>query len=316
MKKSPLITLLALISLLVATAPKKATAKTAVQIAPTYLDCELQPGETYVNQTFNIFNPSHSETQVMEPHILDLFVEDETGSYKILEEPHKQFALSKWVAVSPQKVTLEPLEIQKLTLTITPPKNAEPGGHYAMLLVPSHSPEKDPEEPKGVLVQPVGGVGVPLLTTIPGEISWEGQLLEFLPIPFKNLGPVDFKLRFQNTGTVHYKPYGKIEIFDFLGNRVGEIEILPTRVFPQTIRRLETTWERLLLIGKYRAKATLHYGKEGEEKTGTAEIAFWAFPYKAAAILLLTVLIVRIVAKLRERDSTHSSPSPPPLSPS
>ena len=282
--------------------PQKVVAATAIQITPTSLEFEVAPGETYTSQDFTLFNPSRSETQIMTPKVPDFWVENETGTYNFVVEPHQRFALSEWVSFSPQEVTLEPLEAQTLTLTITAPKDAEPGGHYAMLLTSSQSPKAGGAS-KGVVIQAIGGVGVPLLATVPGEISWEGKILEFVPVPFKNFGPVNFKVRFQNLGTVHYKPYGKIEIFDFLNNKVGEIEVPPTRVFPQTIRRLDATWQRLLLIGKYRAKATLNYGKKGEEKIATAEIEFWAFPYKGAAIIILTLAVVIVVAKLRKKEA-------------
>lgn len=287
---------------------QKAEAGSAVQLTPTSLEFEISPGETYINKEFRIFNPSHTESQIMEPEIMDFFVENETGSYIFMPEPHESFSLSRWVTISPQKVTLEPLEIQLLTLTITAPEDAEPGGHYAILLT-SAIPTNRPEEPEGVAVGAVGGVGGPLLATVPGEISWEGKILEFGPIPFRNLGPTTFRVRFQNLGTVHYKPYGKIEIFDFLDNKIDEVEIPPTRVFPQTIRRLETTWERLLLIGKYRAKATIYYGEEGKEKTDTAEIEFWGFPYKGAIVLLLTLGLVIVVSKLRKKEAKNRTAS-------
>jgi len=305
MRKLILPTLLALIAIPTAGRSQGAYAASAIQITPTSLEFEIAPGETHISRDFNLFNPSRTEAQVMTPEILDFSIEDETGTYNFAVQPHERFALSEWVSFSPQEIALEPLEVQKLTLTITAPQDAEPGGHYAMLLTSSRPPETG-DRGEGVVLQAVGGVGAPLFATVPGELSWEGRILEFMPVSFKNFGPVDFKLRFQNLGTVHYKPYGKIEIFDFLNNKVGEVEIPPTRVFPQTIRRLEATWGRLLLIGKYRAKATLIYGKPGEEKTDTAEIAFWGFPYKGALVILATLVLVIVVSKLRKREARNS----------
>lgn len=275
-------------------------AGSAIQLTPTSLEFDLELGETLISQDFNLFNPSNEDTQLMTIKIADFFVDDETGSYRILQEPHPRYSLSQWLSVEPQEVTLEPLEIQNLTITMRAPQSAEPGGHYAMLIIESRESDST-RDPEGVLVQPVGGVAAPLLATVPGDMSWKGRLLEFLPVSFKNTGPVDFMLRFQNQGTVHYKPRGKIEIFDFLDNKVGETQIQPTRVFPQTIRRLETTWDRYLLIGKYHARATVNFGEPGNEEMATAEITFWAFPYKAAAVILVTTIIVILVTKLKKQ---------------
>ncbi len=305
MRKLILPTLLTLIATLTIGRARVAYAASAIQIAPTSLEFEIAPGETYVNQDFNLFNPSRTEAQVMTPKVLDFSVEGETGTYNFAVRPNRMFSLSEWVTFSPSEITLEPLEVQTLTLTITAPEDAEPGGHYAMLLT-SSQPLELGDGDGGVVLRAVGGVGAPLFATVPGEISWEGKILEVMPVPFKNFGPVDFKLRFQNLGTVHYKPYGKIEVFDFLNNKVGEVEIPPTRVFPQTIRQMEANWGRLLLIGKYRAKATLTYGKPGEEKTDTAEIAFWGFPYKGALVTLVTLGLVVAVSKLRKKEDKNS----------
>lgn len=280
--------------------PFPANAASAIQLTPVLLDIEIEPGTTIVSKIFNVFNPSREESQIMVAKVSDFYMDDETGSFRFTQLPHPRYALSEWITIEPKEFTLEPLEVQNLTVTISPPADIEPGGHYAMLFVDSKSDQPE-NAAEGVLVQPVGGVAAPIFSTAPGDISWKGRILEFLPVNFKNLGPVDFKIRFQNEGTVHYNPEGKIEIFDFLDNKVGEVKIGPTRTFPQTIRRLETTWDRYLLIGKYRAKATLTYGEKGNEQMDTAEITFWAFPYKPALVILGILILIKTVAVLKKK---------------
>ena len=280
--------------------PKPAAAGSVVQLTPVSLDAEIVPGETYVSNKFNVFNPSRETNQIITPRVSDFHVDDEGGSFRFTELPHPRYSLSEWVKIEPERFTLEPLEVQNLTITIQPPEDFEPGGHYAMLFIEAEE-ETENQEVDGVIVQTAGGVAAPIFATAPGDLSWKGRLLEFLPVPFKNLGPGDLKLRFQNQGTVHYRPEGKIEIYDFLENKVGEAKIEPTLTLPQSIRRLETTWDRYLLIGKYTAKATITYGKEGEKQIGTAETTFWAFPYKPALVILGILILIKTISMLKKK---------------
>jgi len=274
--------------------------QSAIQISPTSLEIELEPGKAYQTQEFQIFNPSRTNTQKINTKSLDFYVANEAGTYTFSTNQHGRYSLSEWTTLEPESFTLEPLETQILRVTVKPPITAEPGGHYTIILA-SARPLNE-RELQGVSVKSTGGVGAPIFATIPGDISWAGRIIEFLPVPFKNIGPVQFKIRFENQGTVHYKPHGKIEIFDFLNNKVGEVEIDRTRTFPKTIRRITAKWDRYLLIGKYRAKATLNYGEAGKEKTETAEITFWGFPYKAAAVILVTVIVLIGFSKLRKKQ--------------
>lgn len=276
--------------------------QSASQISPTSLEFETSPSNPYQTSEIYIFNPSLSENQKMEVAVKDLTVVDELGSYAFVNDPESRFSISQWAEITPKNFTLGPQEVQSLNLKTNPPKNVEPGGHYGIILTTA-TPEGFGKTPVtgGAIVQTIGGVGSVLMATVPGEMSWEGRLLELLPVSLLNTGPVNFVLRFENQGTVHYSPHGKIEVFDFLGGKVGEVEVKPQRVFPLKIRRLEATWNRLLLVGKYRAKATVYYGKTDEEKTATAEIYFWAFPYKATAALILTVAVLVVISKLRRK---------------
>lgn len=300
--KKRLLALLFLAALLTLKTDRLEAEQSASQISPTSLEFETSPSNPYQTSEIYLFNPSLSEAQKMDITVKDLTVVDELGTYSFVNDPESRFAISQWTEITPKNVTLGPQEVQILNLKTTPPKDVEPGGHYGIILTTA-TPEGFEEIPAkgGAIVRTVGGVGAVLMATVPGEISWEGRLLEFLPVSLLNTGPVNFVIRFENQGTVHYSPHGKIEVFDFLGGKVGEVEVKPQRVFPLKTRRLEATWNRLLLVGKYRAKATIYYGKTNEEKTATAEIYFWAFPYKATAALILTIAVLVVISKLRRK---------------
>jgi len=174
----------------------------------------------------------------------------------------------------------------------------------------------EPKAGEGVAVGTSGGVGMYLLGKLPGEVSYDGELLEFMPvsdairlpflkdpitIDFVDLGPINFVVRFRNKGTVHYLPYGYVDVYDWFGGKVDQVAIKPQRVFPEKIFRLKTEWPRILLIGKYRVVASLFYGRAGAEKEATAEITFWAFPLMEVIILIAVILLLFTVARLKKR---------------
>jgi len=279
----------------------------AIQISPTLLEFTVEPGGVFESSEVGVFNPSLEEAQKIDAVVWDLEVVDEQGTYAFFSDSASRYSLARWVEVSPAEVTLGPRENQVLHLKVRIPEDAEPGGHYGLLLA-----EAVPEsvaaagEPGGVRVLAIGGVGTLLLATVPGPMSWDGRVLGFLPVPFVNLGPVQFGVRFENQGTIHYSPYGYIDIYDWFGGRVARVDIAPQRVFPERIRQLEAEWKRLLLIGKYRAVATIFYGKNGEF-LGTVETEFWAFPYRPALAVLGVLLALVIVAKLRKKVANDST---------
>jgi len=282
-------------------APVAKAQGSAIQIAPTILEFTVAAGGVFEIDEVGIFNPSLNEPQRMEILVQDLEVIDEHGTYAFVSDSTTRYSISKWVSTAPVEVKLNPQEHQGLRVKVEVPPDAEPGGHYGVILANAF-PESAERlgESEGVRVLAIGGVGTVLLATVPGPMSWDGEVLEFLPVPFVNLGPVQFRIRFANRGTIHYSPYGYIDIYDWFGSRVARVDIEPQRVFPEKVRQLEAEWKRVLLIGKYRAVATVFYGQNGES-SGTATTEFWAFPYRPALALLAVLVALLVVAKLRRK---------------
>ncbi len=293
--------------------PAVVRAQSALQLSPTSLEFEMSPGAQSVGKV-ELFNPSLTTLQEGTVVVLDLTVrDDEEGTYAFITDPHSRYSISQWISVTPAEFSLQPQEAQKVEISLNVPREAEAGGHYGLILA---MPEGFDAEGEGIRFATTGGLGMVLLGTLPGEISYEGTLLEFLPVqdsirlpitgqmvslPFVDLGPVEYVVRFSNQGTVHYSPYGYVEIYDWFGGKVDQIEIAPQRVFPDKVRRIKTVWKRLFLIGKYRAVAHLYYGQAGYEKEAVAEIYFWAFPLRAALIIVLFILLIWAVWALKKK---------------
>lgn len=268
----------------------------SLQISPVLYEVFLKPGEVRVISDFEFFNPFEN-TQEVKVALKDIVISDETGGLQMIPDSHSRYSLSKWLDVEPREFTLGPREHKTVDLTIRVPDNAEPGGHYGALFGQVEPPTFE-EGPTGVAVK--AGVASPILLTVAGPVSYAGEIIEFKKVPFVNLGPVNFLIRFKNMGTVHYKPHGIVEIFDWFGNKTDVVTVPERRAFPETIRQLTATWNRRLLFGKYKAVATIYFGAE-DERQDKAEIFFWAFPYKPLLVLMGVGLLLWAVGKIKKR---------------
>lgn len=276
--------------------PPFVSADAGIHLSPVMYEAFLKPGEARTIPDFEFLNPI-DDIQEINISLKDMRISDETGGVQLLDESHGRYSLSEWMTIEPAKFTLGPQEHKPVNLTIKVPDNAEPGGHYGALFGETGVSGGEEEE-AGVAVK--AGVAAPILLTVAGPISYTGEIIEFREVPFVNLGPVDFLIRFKNTGTVHYKPHGVIEIFNWFGNKVDVVSVSEQRAFPETIRQLPATWNRRLLFGQYRAVATIYFGAE-DERQDTAEISFWAFPYKPLAVLIGVFLVLSVLKKIKKK---------------
>ena len=185
------------------------------------------------------------------------------------------------------------------------PQDAEPGGHYAGILVGRFSPEA--LEGSGTAAVTVGSVAASLvLVAVSGEVIEEGSIVEFRADKgvYEHF-PVDFFIRFENTGNVHVKPQGTIEIYEG-SNKVYELQVNKAsgNVLPNSIRQFDATWSEGKTFGKYRAVVTLDYGTE--DKTVTAELTFWVIPWKmiagiAGGVIAVIVGLLLLLRRFRIR---------------
>lgn len=275
--------------------PSFVSADAGIHLSPVIYEAFFQPGEARTISDFEFLNPLDN-TQEMTIILKDIQVSDETGGVQLVDDSHGRYSLSKWMTIEPAEFTLGPQEHQAVNLTIRIPDNAEPGGHYGALF--GETGTSGEIEGSGATVK--AGVAAPILITVAGPISYTGEIIEFREVPFVNLGPVDFLIRFKNTGTVHYKPHGVIEIFNWFGNKVDVVTVSEQRAFPETIRQLVATWNRRLLFGQYRAVATIYFGAE-DERQDTAEVSFWAFPYKPLAVLIGVSLVLWVLKRIKKK---------------
>lgn len=225
---------------------------------------------------------------------------DPNQSIQFLGEGKGPYSLKDYLRPEITEFTLSHGQRMRLQVGVSIPEDAEPGGLYGAILVSARDPEPlegeiEKEKAKGQLTI-ISRLASLFFIRVKGDVSEEGALKEFGPDKdFYEKGPISFKVLFENNGSVHLTPYGKIEIKNISGKNIDEIQIDPWFVMPDSSRIREVNWEREFLFGRYTATISLNRGYQ--DIIDQKSFEFWVIPWKllSAGLLILIVVIWLIV---------------------
>jgi hypothetical protein len=276
-------------------------------LSPAILDITMSRGESLQRQ-ITVANVEKVALAVR-VYAENFEASDPFGGIKFNTDSTKQYSSSSWLTINNPSLILAPGEQTKLNFTVTAPADAEPGGHYSVLFFEPLSPTSDGTRSQIGISQRVGAL---LFITVRGDNIEQGQVLgaststtcsglgcSFKTAPFHEWGPVPFTFNFQNTGNIHVRVTGRIQITDMFGHLVGNIPVPEETVLPGSTRNFSATWLRDVLFGRYQAKLSITYGSV--QRSETATIVFWAIPWRAIlsvvgaiALGIATALLTRI----------------------
>jgi len=259
----------------------------ALIVHPSNLDVHLTPG-TPTSGTIYVMNTTKN-TLTIQTQLRNFTAQGEQGGVALTTE-NIPFSLASWVKVEPTKTDIPSGKEVAFKYTITPPANAEPGGHFGSIVfatVPSSVGNTG-----SAVSQEIAAL---ILGEIPGNAK-EDAVLESITTDksFYEFGPVHFTLRVKNQGDVHIQPFGAVEVTDMLGRKF-DAPLDPTNVLPNAIRQINATFPHTLLIGHYQAKVIASYGSKNLPLEGS--VGFWAFPLRYAAIALVILIILFLLRK-------------------
>jgi hypothetical protein len=270
----------------------------AFSISPPVVELKASPGQT-ITTTIKLTNVSGGDL-VMQAGFNDFAAKDETGDPKIIfdDTGSTTYSLKNWLS-APAAFNMQSKETKTLTFPIKVPKDAEPGGHYAVIRFTGTTPELQ----NGVALS--ASIGTLVLLEVSGNIKEDASVAEFesatpqfASANFFENGPIGFVARIKNNGNVHVKPTGTIIIKNAFGATVSTVRVNgdptdpknpPKSILPQSIRRFEQTMPYQWMIGPYTAELSLDYG-QGKHLKSVA--SFWVVPYK----LIVIVLIIGVAA--------------------
>jgi hypothetical protein len=189
------------------------------------------------------------------------------------------------------EIILQKNESRAIPYKIVTPANAEPGSHFGVAFFEATAIKDNGEQLK------IGTqVGTLIFVTVPGNFLQKGNILDFRAPSFVQSLPVNFSIKFENTGTVHFEPKGAIVIKNIFGKVVATAPVEGQVVLPTGTKDIQATFDGDgILIGRYTAELSI---RDGEGNVLTAKsIAFYAFPIKYAVIITLVIIALFYLLK-------------------
>lgn len=267
----------------------------SIAVSPQILELSANPGDT-ISSNFRLTNGGDLAIAI-EVQPRNFTPRGEDGAVELTEET-TPYSLAQWIDTSPQTTTIEPRETHDFATTISIPENAEPGGHFGSVVF-----RTIPSEQEGTAALVSQEIAPVILVRIAGDVIESAEIASFQSTRsiWTNQDTLSFETRVRNTGNVHLKPSGKIEIKNIFGDTVSSIELDERNVIPDATRRTTSSWNNTgFKFGRYNATLTLTYGESAVIETDTT--SFTVVPYQTIlpyAILLGFLLF--LVLKFRER---------------
>ena len=254
----------------------------AVTVGPVKLEINADPGDVVRGELF-LMNEEKKGTKIFYPDFQKFIEED--GSKKFIAEKSD---LATWFEID-YPITLNSLEGRNIPFTLRVPEDASPGGHFAVIWWSASSPDVGQ-------VSIVTRAGILVYLTVSGEIKEQGQILEFTTQNKKKFfgsPPINFTINFENTGNVHLKPKGEIQIKNIFGGTKAIIDVntKDISILPQSKKTLNEEWNFSgFVFGPYKADLKLVYGDTQQE----VKQSFWIviIPWKKLLLLVLIIILV------------------------
>lgn len=258
---------------------------------PPRIEIHGKPGET-IQKTIKVKNGTKS-TQYISSGAED-FIIDTDGKTPIpvdgKEGLSERFSLASWLTVSPTRFSLRPNQTQVLDVLIQIPRDALPGGHYAMVLhekggTTSFNPNEGGSKGSASIATRVGSL---LYVIVDGPINEEAYIRNLKVPTFQEYGPVSISFEVENRSDIHIRPSSSVEIYDLFGQKIFTSKVDEKNIFPFSVREFSSDYGAYWGLGRYTAKVVTSYGDAG--RVTQAAAYFWIVPYTLIIGILIFLL--------------------------
>lgn len=268
----------------------------SLSVSPTLYEMTASPGQDW-KSSLRVVNHNDYEIRVY-LEVVNFAPDGEAGQGDFVQLPTGDEAegltVGEWIQFDKNEITIPPEQTAELSLNITVPEGAAPGGHYAAVFVGTKPPETEVDKP---IVQTAQVVTSLIFLRVNGDVIENGNIRSFRALNWLLEKPeADFELRFENKGNVFLQPQGEIKIYNMWGQVRGSVPVNRDTMFglvPQdSIRKFTFGWKgdwSITDMGRYTAVATLAYGAESRQ-FASSEATFWVIPWRAVLGVMVVIL--------------------------
>ena len=277
------------------------TAGKSITVVPPSFELFANPGDS-VSEKITVQNQSNT-SNTYAVSVEDFKAVGEEGGINLSgDQDNTTYSLAKWVVPEPKNFSIAAGGSKDISFTINVPKNAEPGGHYASVLVQMGGGSVS----SGAAV--TSRVGSLILLRISGNVKEDASVESFTTAnSYYQSAPVNIDLRVKDNGNNHIKPQGTIVITNIFGQKVSEIQLNGLNVLPDAIRKMETEWKPSgFLASRYTATLVATYGEQNKSLSATT--SFYVIPkwLLIAIAVVIVILLLMIRGRKRLRRALHN----------
>lgn len=234
-------------------------------VNPQIFELDVFPGEKHTKR-INVGNLSEVAMPIT-VRVTDFTGAEDSGEMLFDESSQDpSFASRFWFEIENPNFILESKGKKEVQFSINIPENAEPGGHYSVMLFEPQLPSFYFKEGQPRAIPVIGVLFLLSVKTfaLEPEVQQKLEIVEFslpkegriaalenflssltgsvaraavIDINILESSPSKFILRIKNNDIYHHKPGGKLLIYNTFGKKVGESEIQKTTILPGKIRR-------------------------------------------------------------------------------
>ncbi len=201
--------------------------------------------------------------------------------------------LKDWLSVKDDSIILAPGAESEVIFDVNVPENASIGSHKGAVIF-----RVEPGGDETVKVH--GQLGVHVLINVKGDTHASGRVNSF-DIPLITTGNLNYISEFENTGNIHYVPYGEVVVQNVFTKKEQMYKYDKHFVFPGNTFTFSLNEAIPSLFGLYKARVTFVDG-EGATRTKIDYSMGYFFPLIA---IVVVGVIITIIWKMRKKNKNH-----------